>query len=156
MQEQQAPVVAPVVSEVAAIPEPEIEKEAPVEHASTAEEAPVVSTLGPETPYSIAIEGTPANVDHSLFVESGSHDDEKNDSKTSYSAPILAAADQLPEVASQDTIQPQSTAVLVAEDVQDDREISASSTEFEGHVTAENIEAKKDFVVQEVVLRCIS
>ena len=143
--------MVPVVSEVVAIPEPEIEKEAPVEHTSTAEEAPVVSTSGPETSYAIAIEGTPANVDHSL-VESGSHDDEKNDSKTSYSAPILAAAEQLPEVASQEIIQLQSTAVLVAEDAQDDREISASSTEFEGYVTADNIEAKKDFVVQEVGL----
>ena len=148
--------MVPVVSEVAAIPEPEIEKEAPVEHASTAEEAPVVSTLGPETAYPIAIEGTPANVDHNLLAESGSHDDEKNDSKTSNSAPILAAAEQLPEVASQEVIQPQSTAVLVAEDAQNDKEISASSTEFEGYVTAENIEAKKDFVFQEVVLRCIS
>ena len=141
--------MVPVVSEVATISEPEIEKESPVEHTSTTEEAPVVSTSGPDTVYAIAIEGTPAN-------ESGSHDDEKNDSKTSDSAPILAAAEQLPEVASQEIIQPQSTAVLVAEDVQDDREISASSTEFEGHVTAENIEAKKDFVVQEVDLRCIS
>ena len=145
--------MVPVVSEVVAIPEPEIEKEAPVEHTSTAEEAPVVSTSGPETPYAIAI---PANVDHNLLAESGIPDEEKNDNKTSDSAPILAAAEQLPEVASQEIIQPQSTAVLVAEDVQDDREISASSTEFEGHVTAENIEAKKEFIVQEVGLTCFS
>ena len=148
--------MVPLVSEVATIPEPEIEKESPIEHTSTAEEAPVVFTSGPETVYAVAIEGTPANVDHNLLAEAGSHDDEKNDSKTSYSAPILAAAEQLPEVVSQEIILPQSTSVLVAEDAQDDREISASSTEFEGHVTAENIEAKKDFVVQEVVLRCIS
>ena len=148
--------MVPVVSEVATIPELEIEKESPVEHTSTAEEAPVVSTLGPETAYSIAIEGTPANVDHNLLAESGSHDEEKNDSKTSDSAPILAAAEQLPEVASQEIIQPQLTAVLVAEDAQDDWEIVASSTELEGYVSAENIEAKKEFVVQEVGLICFS
>ena len=141
--------MVPLVSDVAAIAEPENEKEIPVEHTSTAEEAPDVSTSGPETAYAIAIEGTPANVDHNLLAESGSHDDEKNDSKTSYSAPILAAAEQLPEVASQEITQPQSTEVLVVEDAQDDREIIASSTELEGHVTAEHIEAKKDFV-QEV------
>ena len=148
--------MAPVVSEVAAIPEPEIEKESPVEHTSTAEEALVVSTLGLETPYSIAFEGIPANVDHSLSIESGSHDEEKNNSKTSDSAPIHAAAERLPEVASQEIIQPQSTAVLVAEDAQDDREISVSSTKLEGHVTAENVEAKRGFVVQEVCFTCFS
>ena len=148
--------MVPVVSEVAATPEPEIGKESPIEHTSTAEEAPVVSTLGPKTVYAIAIEGTPAIVDHSLFVESESHDEKKNNSKTSNSAPILAAADQLPEIASQEIIQPQSTAILVAEDAQDDWEIIASSTELEGHVTAENVEAKKEFVVQEVCLTCFA
>ena len=133
--------MVPLVSDVAAIAEPEIEKEIPVEHTLTAEEAPDVSTSGPETAYAIAVEETPASVDHNLLVESESP--EKNDSKTSDSAPILAAAEKLPEVASQ------SSEVLIAEDAQDDREIIASSTELEGHVTAEHIEAKKDFV-QEV------
>ena len=145
--------MVPLVAEVAAIAEPEIEKEIPVEHTSTAEEAPDVSTSGPETAYAIAIEETPASVDHNLLVESGSP--EKNDSKTSDSAPILAAAEKLPEVASQEITQPQSSEVLIAEDAQDDREIIASSTELEGHVTAEHIEAKKDFV-QEVGFTCFS
>ena len=130
--------MVPLVPDVAAIAEPKIEKEIPVEHTSTAEEAPDVSTSGPETAYAIAVEETPASVDHNLLVESESP--EKNDSKTSDSAPI---AEKLPEVASQ------SSEVLIAEDAQDDREIIASSTELEGHVTAEHIEAKKDFV-QEV------
>ena len=142
--------MVPLVAEVAAIAEPEIEKEIPVEHTSTAEEAPDVSTSGPETAYAIAIEETPASVDHNFLVESGSP--EKNDSKTSDSAPILAAVEQLPEVASQEITQPQSTEVLVVEDAQDDREIIASSTEL-GHVTAE--QAKKDFV-QEVGFTCFS
>ena len=67
--------MAPLVSEVA-IPEPEIEIEAPAKHdlTSTAEESPAVVMSEPETPY--AIEETPAAVDHSLLAESGSHDDE--------------------------------------------------------------------------------
>ena len=145
--------MVPLVSEVAVIAEPEIEKEIPVEHTLTAEEAPDVSTSGPETAYAIAVEETPASVDHNLLVESESP--EKNDSKTSDSAPILAAIEQLPEVASQEIVQPQSTEVFVAKDAQDDREIIASSTELEGHVTAEHIEAKKDFV-QEVGFTCFS
>lgn len=184
--------MAPFVSEVA-IPEPEVEIEAPTKQdlTSTAEESPAVFTSEPETSY--AIEGTPAAIDHSLLAESGSPDDENAinqpetmelqselepraneaehmfspvedttdvaDGKTSDSAPILAAAQQLPEVASQEIFQPQSTAVLVTEDVLDNRErqveIITSSTELEGFDTAENIEAK-DVVVKEVDLKCLS
>ena len=81
------------------------------------------------------------------------------DDKTIYSAPILAAAEQLPEVASQEIFQPQSTAVPVTEGVLDSREnqveVITSSTKLEGLGTAENIEAE-DFVVREVDLTCFS
>ena len=176
---QQEPVAAPLVSEDATTPKPDIVKETPAEHdlTMTAEEAPAVSTSEPETSYTI--EGTPA---HNILAVSGSPDEDANnqsetiepraieaeqifsptedktdvaDAKTSDSAPVLAAAEQLPEVASQETIQPQSTEVVVAEDVQDDREIT-SSTKLEGHDTAENIEAKKDFVVEEVGFNMLS
>ena len=79
------------------------------------------------------------------------------DDKTSDSALILAAAEQLPEV--QEISQPQSTAVLVTEDVLDNKEnqveIITSSTKLEGDGMAENIEAK-EFVVKEVDLTCFS
>ena len=163
--------MAPLVSEVA-IPELEIEKEDPtkLDLMSTTEESPAVSTSEPETSY--AFEGTTAH--HSHIAESGSPDDEnavdrsetieprtteaehmfspaedKTDfanGKTSDSALILAAAEQLPDVASQEIFQPQSSAVLVTED--DNRE----STRLEGHGTAENIEAKD--LVKEVNLTC--
>jgi hypothetical protein len=63
--------VAPLVSEVA-IPEPEIEIEAPPKHdlTSTAEESLAVSTSEPETP---------AAIDHILLAESGSSDDVVNE-----------------------------------------------------------------------------
>jgi hypothetical protein len=175
--------VAPLVSEVA-VPEPEIEiEEASARHdfTSTAEESPA------ELETSYPIEVTPAAIDHSLIAEIGSPNDENAvnesetmeprateadhtfspveekidvaDGKTSDSAPILAAAQQLPEVASQEILHPQSTAVLVTEDVPDNREnqveIITSSTKLEGDGTAENIEAK-DFVVKEVDLICFS
>ena len=174
----------PPVSEAAAIPEPEIVKEGPVEHdlltSSTAEEAPAVSTSEPETSY--AVEGTSAAMDHNLLTESGSPDEEKNavsqsetiepratevehmfstvdvaDDKTSDSAPLLAATEQLPEVVSQEIIQPQSAEVLVTESVLDDKETITSSTKLEGDGTTEDIEAKEDFVVvKEVGFTCIS
>ena len=81
------------------------------------------------------------------------------DDKTIDSAPILAAAEQLPEVASQEIFQPQSTALPVTEDVLDNREdqveVITSSTKLEGLGTAENIEAE-DFVVREVDSTCFS
>jgi hypothetical protein len=69
---QQGPIVAPLVSEVA-IPEPEIEIEAPPKHdhlTSTAEESVAVSTSEPETP---------AAIDHILLAESGSSDEVVNE-----------------------------------------------------------------------------
>ena len=84
------------------------------------------------------------------------------DDKTSDLAPILATAQQLPEVASQDIFQLQPTAaVLAMEDVLDSKEnhqveiITLSST-LEGHDTAADYEAKEDFVVKEVDLTCFS
>ena len=84
-----------------------------------------------------------------------------SDGKTSDSAPILAAAQQLPEVASQEMIQPQSSGVLVTENVLSNGEnqvetITSSSPKLEGYGAAENIEAKKDNVVKEVNLSCFS
>ena len=177
--------MAPLASEVA-IPEPEIEIEAPAEHdlTSAAEESPAVFTSKPET----SLEEIPTVVDHSLLAESGSPDDENTinqpdtmelqseleprateaehifspvedktdvaDGKTSDSAPILAAAQELPEVASEEMFQPQSTAAVVTEDVLENRENQVeditSSTKLEGLGTAENIEAK------EVDLTCFS
>ena len=165
--------MAPPASEFA-IPEPEFEKEAPPEHDLTTS----VSTSEPGTSY--ANEVTPAAIDDSLLAESASLDDEiavyqsetveprtteaehmsspvedktdVTDDKTSYLAPILAQ--QLPEVASEETIQPQSTAVLLTEDV-DNRDI-ITSKRLEGHGTEEDIEAKMDSVVKEVDLTCLS
>ena len=84
-------------------------------------------------------------------------DDDKTDvsySKTSDSAtPIHDAAAVellLPEVVSQEIIQPPPTTVPVTEDVLYDREIIASSTKVEEHGTPENVEAEKDFIVEEV------
>lgn len=78
-----------------------------------------------------------------------------SDAEASNSAPILAVAQQLPEVSSQEIIQPQSTAV--SEDDLDNRENQfvniTSSTKLEEHGTAENIEAK-DYVDIEVELTC--
>ena len=171
--------MAPVVSEVAVIPEHEIVDETAAERdlpRSAAEEAHAVSTSEPET--SLTIEGTLAH--RSLFAETGSPDDERNavkqsetiepeateaenmsspaedkidvaDDKTSDSAPILAAAEQLPEVASQEIIQPQSTTELGTDDVLDNREITNLSTELEEHDAEENIEANEDDVVEEVI-----
>ena len=72
--------------------------------------------------------------------------------KTSDSAPVLATAQQLHEVAVQEIFQPQSNVVPVAKD---DGEIQAevipSSAKLEEFSTAEHIEAK-DTVVQEVNL----
>jgi hypothetical protein len=170
-------------------PKPDIEKEAPTEHdlASTAEDSPAVSTSDPETSYTIEV--IQAAVDPSLLAESAIHDDENAvnqtetvalqselepsgteaeytveektdefDGKTS-SAPILAAAEQLPEVPSQEIIQPQPTAVLITEDDQDNKEnqveIVTTSSKLEGHGTTENIEAK-DYDVKEVCLTCSS
>ena len=186
---QQEPIVAPPVSETA-IPEPEVEIEAPAKHdlTSRVEESPAVFESEPET--SQVVEVTPAAIDHSLLAESASHDDEstvnqpeatevqseleprvseaehmfspvedKTDVNECESVPILAAAEQLPEVASQEISQPQSTAVPVTEDVLDNREnqveIVTSSTKLEGLDTTENIEAD-DFVVKEVDLTCFS
>lgn len=73
--------MVPIVSEVGAVPEPEVEKEAPAEHdllASTIEEAPAASTSRSETSYANAIEGIPAAIDDNRLSESGSLDDEKN------------------------------------------------------------------------------
>jgi hypothetical protein len=178
---QQIPVVAPLVSEVA-ISEPEFEIEAPAEHDLTSTE----ESLAPEPETSYPIEETPAAIDHSLLAESGSPDDVNQSEATelqselepslteaehmfspvedktdvadaSDSAPILATAQQLPEVAFQEIYQSQSSAV--PEDVLDNNEnqveIITSSTKLEGDSTAENIEAK-DFVVQEVDLICLS
>jgi hypothetical protein len=166
--------VAPLVSEVAN-PEPETEIEAPAKHdfTSTAEESPAE----PETSY--AIEETPAAISHSLLVETVSPDDENavkqsetiepratetehmlssvegktDDVKTSDSAPILPAK-QLPEVASKEIVEPQTTsAVLVSGDVPENKEnqveIITSSTKLEGDGTAENIE-RREFVDKEV------
>ena len=179
--------MAPIVSEVV-IPEPEIEGEDPTKHdiGSKAEESPAVFASEPETSY--AIEETPATIDHSLLAESRSPDDENAvnlseiiepsateaehmfspvenksdvvDDKTTDSAPILAAAEQLPEVASQEVFQPHSGAVLVSEDVLDNKEnqdeIITSSTKLEdGHGTADNNE-EKELVVKEVDLTCLS
>ena len=145
---------------------------------STAEESTAVFSSEPETSY--AVEGTPA---HHILVESGKLDDENAvnlfetvelkatetehifspvkdkidivDSKTSDSAPILTATEQLPEVTSK--FLPQSTAVL-AEDVPDNGENQVeditSSTRLEGQGAVENIEVKEDYVVQEVNLTC--
>ena len=130
--------MVPLVSEVA-IPEPEVEMEVPAKHdlASTAEESPVTLTE-PETSY--AIEVTPAAIDHGL----------------SESAPILTAAEQLPEVAPREILQPQSTAIPVTKDVPDNNEtqveIITSSPKLEGLGTAENIEAES----KEVSLSCFS
>ena len=141
------------VSEVAAIPEPEIGKEAPAEHDlfTSTEEAPAISTSGPETSYAKAIEWIPASIDHNLLAESGSLDDEKNSvnrsetveprateaeqtlytvegktdgsaSKTGDTAPNFAATEQSPEVTFQEIVQPLSTTVLVTEDDQDNSE----------------------------------
>ena len=182
--------MAPLVSEVAAIPEPEIMKDGPGEHVlltstAEAEEPAAEFTSEPETSY--AIEGTPASLDHNLLVKSGSPDEnavnqseiiepratevehtffpaevktDVADDKASDLAPVLAAAEQLPEVASQEIIQPQSTAVLVTEDVQDNKENQieniTSSTKLEEHDRPENSEARKDFVVEEVDLTYFS
>jgi hypothetical protein len=165
--------VAPLVSEVA-IPEPENEIEAPAKHdfTSTAEEFPAE----PET--SSAIEEAPAAI--CLLTEARSLDDEgavnqsetieprateiehmlssvegkTDDVKTSDSAPILAATQQLPEVASKEIVEPQTTsAVLVTGDVPENREnqveIITSSTKLEGDGMAEIIE-RKEFVDKEV------
>jgi hypothetical protein len=82
-----------------------------------------------------------------------------SDGKTSDSAPIIAAIQQLPEVTSKEIIQPQSTAVLVSESVQDKEEdqveIITSSTTLEGYGAAE-IEAKKDYVDKEVDFNMLS
>ena len=77
-----------------------------------------------------------------------------DDVKTSDSAPILAATQQLPEVASKEIVEPETTsAVLVTGDVPENRgnqvEIITSSTMLEGDGTAENIE-RKEFVDKEV------
>ena len=174
----------PLTSEIA-IPEPDVEKEAPVSHdlTSTAEESPAVSTSA-----SYTVEVIPESVDHSIHAETGSPDDENalnesdtmelqselepsatepehtveektdvSDAEASNSAPILAVAQQLPEVSSQEIIQPQSTAV--SEDDLDNKENQfvniTSSTKLEGHGTAENIEAK-DYVDKEVELTYFS
>ena len=164
----------------------EIEKEAEAKHdvALTAEESPAVSTSELGTSY--AIEVIPASIDHSILAETGTPDDENavnqsetieprateaehmfspaedktevTDGKTSDSAQILDTAEQLPEVTSQEIIQPQSTEVLVTENVLDkenEGEIITSSTELEGQGTAESIEAK-DFVAKEVDLTYFS
>ena len=164
--------MAPLVSEVA-IPEPEIEIETPAKHdfKSTAEEF----LAEPETSY--ATEDTRSAISRSL-VETGSPDYENavnqsepiesratetehssvegktDDVKTSDSAPILAATQQLPEVASKEIVEPETTsAVLVTGDVPENRgnqvEIITSSTMLEGDGTAENIE-RKEFVDKEV------
>ena len=170
----------PSSSETAPDAQKEIEAPAKYDLPSTAEESAAVLTLEPETSYTI--EGTPAH--HSLPVESGKSDDENAinqaetielkatetehmsspvedeidvvDSKTNGSAPILAATEQLPEVASEEIFQPQSSAVLATEDVLDSRENQVeditSSTKLEGHGTVENIEAKGDYVAKEVDL----
>ena len=129
---QQGPIAAPLVSEVA-IPEPEVEMEVPAKHdlASSPEESPVTLTE-PETSY--VIEVTPTAIDHGL----------------SESAPILTAAEQLPEVASREILQPQSTAVPDNSETQ--VEIITSSPKLEGLGTAENIEAES----KEVSLSCFS
>ena len=178
--------MVPLVSEVV-IPEPEPETEAPAKHdlESKAEESPVVFASEPET--SNPIEEIPATIDHSLLAESGSLDDENGvnrseiieprateaehmfspvedktnvaDDKTTDSAPILAAAEQLPEITSQEVFQPQPTEVPVTEDVLDKEnqdEIITSSAKLEdGHGTAENNE-EREFVVKEVDLTCFS
>lgn len=78
------------------------------------------------------------------------------DVKISDSAPILAAAEELPEVDSEEIIQPQSTEVLVTEDVVNNKENPVEnitpSTKFEEHGTTGNNEAKEEYVVQEVDL----
>ena len=174
----------PSSSESALNVQKEIEASAKHNFTSTTEESAVVFTSQPETSY--AVEGTPEH--HSLLDESGKPDDESAvnqfettelkatetdhmispvedkldvvESKISDSAPILAATEQLPEVASEEIFQPQSTAVLVTEDVLDNKEDQikdiTSSTKLEGHGTVENIEAKGDYVVREVDLTCFS
>jgi hypothetical protein len=172
--------VASLVSEVS-IPEPDVEIDTPAKHelTSTAEESPA------ELETSYAIEETPAALDQ---AETGNSDDENvvnhsetiepsateaehmfspvedktnvADDKTSDSAPILSAAQQLPEVTPKEIVQPQTTsAVLVTEDVLDNREnqgeIITSSTKLEGDSTAENNEAKY-YVVEEVGLTFFS
>ena len=68
------------------------------------------------------------------------------DSKTSDSAPILAAVQQLHEVVAQEVFQPQPNVVSVAEDVPADRgnqvEAINSSLNLEEFGTAEHIEVK--------------
>jgi hypothetical protein len=156
--------------------------------ASKAEESSAVSTSEPGTSYAIDVipasidhsilaetgspddenavnqtetvalqsELEPSATEAEYTVEEKTDDSE---GKTSDSAPILAAAQELPGVPSQEIIQPQPTAVLITEDDQDDKEnqveIATTSTNLEGHGTAENIEAK-DYVVKEVDLTCFS
>ena len=135
----------PFTSEIAIL-EPDVEKEAPVENdlASTAEESPDVSTSEPETSYTVEV--IPEPLDDSLAESAIHDDEnavnqtetmglqselqpnateaeytleektDVSDDKPSDSAPILAAAQQLPEVVSQEVIQPQSTEVLVTKD----------------------------------------
>ena len=167
------------------VPDTQKEIEAPAKHdlTSTAEESAAVFISEPKTSY--AFERTPAH--HSL-VESGKPVDENAvnqsetielkateaehmippvedkldvvDSKISDSGPIHTATKQLPEVASEEIFQPQSSAVLIAKDVLDSKENQVeditSSTELEGHGAVENIEAKEDYVVKEVDLTCFS
>ena len=128
----------------------------------------------------------PAAIDHSVIAESEIHDDEnavrQSETMELQSEPEpratetghtfsptedkidasddrtreLTAIQQLPEVAPQEMIQPQSTAVLATEDVLDDGEnqvgIITPSPNLEGHGTAENIESKREYIVKEVDL----
>ena len=155
---------------------------------STAEESPAISTSEPETSYTVEVipetldnsllaesaihddenavnqtetmelqsELQPNTTEAEYTVEEKT---DVSDDKTSNSAPILAAAQQLPEVSSQEIIQPQSTAVLVTEDDLDNKEdqveVVTTSTKLEGQGTAENVEAK-DYVDKEVGLTCFS
>ena len=166
--------MAPLVSDVAIQPEPEIEVEAPAKQDLT-EESSAVFTPEPETSY--AIEVTPAVIDHSLVAESGRSDDENavNQSETmelqSEIEPrttevehTFSPVEDEPDVAddktsesapilaaAEENIQPQSTAVLVTEAVLDNGETITPPTELEGQGTAGNIE-EMDVVVKEVDL----
>ena len=128
----------------------EIEVSAKHDLTSTAEESVFASEPKPDDKNTVnqfeIIELRPTETKHMFSPVQDKID--VVDIKTSDSAPILAATEQLPEVASEEKFQPQYTAVLVAEGVLDNGENQVegtiSSTKLEGRGTAENIEAKDD------------
>ena len=181
---QQGPIVDPLTSSEIE-PEIEKEATAEHDLTLSAEKSPTVSSSEPETSYTVevipaAIDHSPLAESRIHDDENAVNQSETMDlqselepratkvehnlspvedvSKASDSAPILA--EQLPEVAPQVVIQSQSTPVLVTENVLDNGENQVetitSSTKLEGYVTADDIEEKKDYIIEEVDLTYFS